>query len=208
MKKKNASKKLKSKPAGRKLRPAADALAPAASPPSGKPPLAGEELERKVADVLCVRFRETPERIALRKECQGAEHTAIEAAVVSPRVQSIVEPVAQASALEHAIAVLQLLFSSAKAALECEKPTPAQIIALKILIGVLAEKMMQRIEGRVWKESTGVLFFSDFERSVVENVVQLMRRTRAPVPEDTAGASEISTSADGRSSDGPLGIGE
>ena len=187
MKNKKASSKPKSKAARGNRPPIVDAHAPAVPPPSG-PPLVGEELERKVAEVLCARFRRAAEREELRKACQGADDVAIEAAIVSLRVQELVKPVAKASALEHAIAVLQLILFSAKAALENEKPTAAQITALKILVEVLVEKMMEPFGQGLWKESAEVLFSSDFERSVVEDTLRLIRQLRAP-------ASDVSLEA-------------
>lgn len=190
MKNKKEAKKLKSKAARRNSRPIVDAPAPAVPPPPSSPPLAGEELERKIADVLCIRFRETPDRAVLRKVCQGAEHTAIEEAIVSPRVKAAVEPVAQAFALEHCIDVLRLLLSNARAALTVEKPTPAQILSLKIVFETLVEKMMGRIGGGLWQEAFSLLGFSDHEKSLIENLIQLVRGQRAPVPEALQAAAD------------------
>jgi len=182
--KKKQSKKARAKAAVKREKPFVEAPAGVSvSKPAG-PPLAGEALEEKVAEVLCERFRRAAERAALREKCQGAEHAAIEAAIVSPRVRTSVEPVAQAYALEHAISVLQLFFSNAKAALENEKPTAAQITALKIVFEVLVEKMMERIVGGLWQESAGVFFSSDFEKSVVENMLQLLRGQKAPAADE------------------------
>lgn len=165
-----------------------------ASKPAG-PPLQGEALELKVAEVLCQRFRCSDDRAKLRIACQGAEDPAIEAAIVSSRVQNVVMPVAKASSLEHAIAVLQLILFSAKAALENEKPTTAQITALKIVFEVLVEKMMQPFGDGLWKESAGVLFSSDFERSVVEDTLRLIRQLQAPASKDLLAASEDAENA-------------
>jgi hypothetical protein len=150
--------------------------------PAG-PPLAGEALEAKVAEVLCERFRGAAERAELRKECRGADHAAIEAAIVSPRVQTAVEPVAHAYALEQVIAVLQLLFSSARAALENKKPSAAQVAALKIIVEILVGKLIERIGGGLWKESIGLLDFSDYEKSLIKNLLQTVRGQRTPVAE-------------------------
>ena len=143
-------------------------------------PLEGQALERKVAEVLCERFRNADERTLLRNQCQGAGHEEIEAAIVSPRVQNIVEPVTQAFALEQTIAVIRLLLCNARAALESKKPTSAQVTALKIVFETIAEKIMARIGGGLWKELTDVLSISDFEKSVMEDTLQLVRRLRAP----------------------------
>lgn len=150
----------------------------------GGPPLTGEALELKVAEVLCGSFRKTEARDSLSKACRGAEQTAIEAAIVSPRVQNVVEPVTQAFALEQTIAVIHLLLCNARAALESEKPTPAQVTALKIVFETLAEKMLARIGGGLWKESAGLLVFSDYEKSLIENLLQTVRGQRTPVAED------------------------
>jgi hypothetical protein len=161
--------------------------------PSG-PPLAGEELERKIAAEMCAGFRETKAREGLRTACNGAEQSAIEAAIVSPRVKAEVEPVAQAFALEQSIAVIRLLLSSARAALEVDKPTPAQILALKIVFETLVEKKMSRIGGALWQESFGLLGFSDHEKSLIENLIQLERGQRAPVadaPEPALDSAEF-----------------
>lgn len=184
MKNKKQSKKPRANAAVKREKPFVEApAAVSASKPAG-PPLAGEALEEQVAEVLCEKFRRAAERASLRDKCHGAEHAAIEAAIVSPRVRTAVEPVAQAYALEHAISVLQLLFSKAKAALESEKPTAAQITALKIVFEILVEKMMERIAGGLWKESTGLLVFSDYEKSLIENLLQTVRGQRTPVAED------------------------
>jgi len=184
MKNKKQSKMQRAKASIKREKPFVEALAAVIALKPAGPPLAGEALEAKVAEVLCERFRGAAERAELRKECRGADHAAIEAAIVSSRVQNVVKPVAKASALEHAIAVLRLLLFSAKAALENEKPTTAQITALKIIFEVLVEKMMEPFGDGLWKESTGVLFFSDFERSVVEDTLRLIRQLRAPASDD------------------------
>ena len=195
MKNKKEAKKFQSKAARRHPRPTPDAPPPVVlSTPSG-PPLAGEELELKVAEVLCARFRKAAERAELRKECRGADDAGIEAAIVSPRVQNIVKPVAKASTLEHAIAVLQLIFFGAKAALENEKPTAAQITALKILVEVLVEKMLEPFGQGLWKESGDILFTSDFERNVVEDTLRLIRQLRVPASDVSLEASADAASA-------------
>ena len=137
MKTKPRSKKLKRDASKRRDKSIlSEPSAVTASKPAG-PPLQGDALEQKVAEVLCQRFRRSDDRAKLRIECQGAEDPAIEAAIISSRVQDVVRPVAKASSLEHAIAVLQLILFSAKAALENEKPTTAQITALKIFVEIL-----------------------------------------------------------------------
>lgn len=183
MKNKKEAKKLQSKSARRNPRPTPDAPPPAVpSTPSG-PPLAGEALESKIAQEMCVGFRATKARQDLRIACGCAEESAIEAAIVSPRVKGVVEPVARAFALEQSVAVIRLLLSSARAALEVDKPTPAQILALKIVFETFVEKMMAGIGGGLWQEAFSLLGFSDREKSLIENLIQLERGQRTPVPE-------------------------
>jgi hypothetical protein len=180
MKNKKQSKKPRAKAAVKREKPFVEAPAAVSAPKPAGPPLAGEELERKVAEILCVRFRETADRASLQEKCQGADDAAIEAAIVSLRVRTAVEPVAQAYALEQVIAVLQLLLSGARAALEDSKPTAAQIAALKIIVEVLVEKLLEKVWGGVWQEAAAALFASPFEQSVVENMLQLLRGHKAP----------------------------
>ncbi|HEV8383928.1 MAG TPA: hypothetical protein VGQ11_03580 [Candidatus Acidoferrales bacterium] len=153
-----------------------------AAKPTG-PPLEGEALEQVVAAVLCRKFRETPGRVLLREGCRGVEHSAIEAAIVSPTVQGIVEPVMKAFTLEQTVAVICLLLISARAALESEKPTPAQVAALKIVFETVVERPMTRIGGNLWDETPGNFHFSDYEKSLVDNLLALVRAQRAPAPD-------------------------
>ncbi len=184
MKKKRQPRKSNAKALAENRRALVNAPASFTEPEPSRPPLAGEALELKVAEVLCGSFRTTAGRDSLRQKCQGADDPAIEAAIVSPRVRTVVEPVARAYALEQVIAVLQLLFSGARDALEKEKPTSAQLTALKIIFEVVVEKLLERIWGGTWQESAGVLFTSDFEKSIVDNMLQLVRRQKAPVAEE------------------------
>ncbi len=183
MKNKKHSKKPRARAAVKREMPFVEAPAAVFAPKFAGPPLAGEELESKVADEMCAGFRATNAREGLRIACNGAEQSAIEAAIVSPRVKGTVEPVAQAFALEQCIAVIRLLLSNARAALEVDKPTPAQILALKIVFETLVEKMMGRIGGGLWQESFSLLGFSDYEKSLIENLMQLVRGQRTPVAE-------------------------
>jgi len=190
MKNKKAAKKLQSKAARRNPRPTVDAPSPAVpSTPSG-PPLTGEALEIKVADKLCEDFRATEARKALQAACNGADDDAIEAAILSPRVRSIVEPVSRAFSFEHAVAILRATFCKARHALETDKPTPAELTALKIIIQVFIEKMLERIEAGFGQEAFSLLGFSDHEKSLIENMIQLVRGQRAPVPETLQAAAD------------------
>ena len=183
MKKRTQRKVSKPNASSKRQRPKLEALALDSAPVPGGPPLEGEALEVKVAEAMCAGFRATDARVSLRSTCGGAEQAAIESAIVSPRVKSVVESVAQAFAIEQTIAVIRLLLCNARAALEVEKPTPAQITALKIVFESVVEKMLERIGGGMWKESTGLLGFSDYEMSLIENLVQLVRGQRTPVAE-------------------------
>lgn len=170
MKKNANSKKHNAKPAPKSPPPEISVPAPTIAP------LAGEALELKVAETMCEGFRASDARKALREACNGAEHSAIEAAIVSPRVKAIVEPVSRAFALEESVAVIRLLLSNARAALTAEKPTPAQILALKIVFETIVEKMMSGIGGGLWQDGFNFLGLSELEKSVVEDSLQLMRR--------------------------------
>jgi hypothetical protein len=183
MKNRKQSKKLKTKARAKHNRPSDEAPSTVFTTIPVGPPLEGRALEQKVAEVLCQRFRKTAERTSLRRKCQSAGHEAIEAAIVSPGVQNIVEPVTQAFALEQTIAVIRLLLCNARAALESEKPTSAQVTALKIVFETLAEKMLARIGGGLWKESAGLFAFSDYEKCLIENLLQTVRGQRTPVAE-------------------------
>ena len=190
MKNKKAAMKLQSKAARRNPRPIVDAPPPAVpSKPSG-PPLTGEALETKIAAEMCTGFRATKAREALRLACGGAEESAIEAAIVSPRVKGVVEPVARAFALEQSVAVIRLLLTNARLALESDKPTPAQILALKIVFETFVEKMMASIGGGLWQEAFSLLGFSDREKCLIENLIQLERGQRPPVPETLHAAAD------------------
>ncbi len=161
-------------------KPAKETAVPISAPEPAGPPLTGAELELTIAEVMCRKFRDTPERKAMRKESKNADNSAIEAAIVSPGVRAIVEPVACAYALEQAIAVLHLLFFCARALLESEKTSAGQGTALKTIIEVIVEKLLQRIVGDLLAEPSAALFSSAFEQSVVENMLQLLRGQRAP----------------------------
>ena len=191
MKNKKEAKKLHSKAARRNPRPVMDAPPPAVpSTPSG-PPLSGEALEIKVADKLCEDFRATEARKALQAACSGADDDAIEAAILSPRVRSIVEPVSRAFSFEHAVAILRATFCKARHALETDKPTPSELTALKIIIQVFIEKMLERIEAGFGQEAFNLLGFSDHEKSLIENMIQLVRGQRAPLPEAPLSAPDV-----------------
>ena len=181
MKKKRSSKHSQMKTDAKKQRPAPAKPAPI-SPPA-QSPLSGEALELRVAGKMCEGFRATEARALLREACHGADDAAIEAAIVSPRVKKLVDPVTRAFALEHSVAILQTTFCKARIALVSQKPTPAEILALKIIIQVFLEKMMERIEGSMWEEAFSLLGFSDYEKSLIENLIQLERGLREPVAE-------------------------
>jgi hypothetical protein len=183
MKNMKQSKKPRAKAVVKREKPLVEAPAAVSVTKPAGPPLAGEALEQKVAEVLCVKFRETAERASLREECQGADDAAIETAIVSPRVKGVVEPVARAFALEQSVAVIRLLLTNARLALESEKPTAAQILALKIVFETFVEKIMASIGGGLWQDAFSLLGFSDYEKSLIENLMQLVRGQRAPVSE-------------------------
>ena len=183
MKNKKQAKKLKTKAGAKHNRPSEKAPSTVFTTIPVGPPLEGQALEQRVAEVLCERFRQAGERTSLRERCQGAGHEEIEAAIVSPRVRSVVEPVAQAHALEQTIAVIRLLLCNARAALESEKPTSAQVMALRIVFETLVKAMLERIGGELWKESTGQPVLSDYEKSLIENLLQTVRGQRTPMAE-------------------------
>ena len=196
MKNKRHSKSSRAKAAARTQRPVVPVPASPLAPPPAVAPLAGEALERRVAEHMCKGFRATDARTALREACNGAEDSAIEAALVSRHVKSVVEPVSRAFAIEHSVAILQTTFCKARAALTSEKPTPAEILALKIVVGIFIERMMERIEGGLWQDSLSLLGFSDHEKSLIENLIQLERGQREPVAEDPQPVPEICASAE------------
>ncbi len=191
MKKRKQFRKSNAKAAVQREKPCVEAPAVvSASKPAG-PPLAGEALELKVADKLCEDFRATEARKALQAACNGADADAIEAAILSPRVRSIVEPVSRAFSFEHAVAILRATFCKARRALETDKPTPAELTALKIIIQVFIEKMLERIEAGFGQEAFSLLGFSDHEKSLIENMIQLVRGQRAPLPEAPLPAPDV-----------------
>ena len=196
MKKNLRSRKMHARSAARNSRPERPAPAPPPAAPSAAPLLEGEALERKVAEKMCEGFRATDARTALRVACGGAEQTAIEAAIVSPRVKGVVEPVTRAFALEHSVAILHSTFCKARAALESPKPTAAEITALKIVVEIFIEKMMERIEGGLWQESFSLLGFSDYEKTLIENLMLLVRGQRTPVSEAPQHASDSAESGE------------
>ncbi len=191
MKNRKQRKIAKSKAADKRQQPNVKTPALDPAPESLGPPLEGEALEIRVAETMCEGFRKTDARASLRKACNGATQAAIETAIVSPRVKSVVEPVTRAFALEHSVAILHTTFSKAKRALESEKPTAAEITALKIVMEIFIEKMMERIEGGLWQESFSLLGFSDYEKSLIENLVQLVRGQRTPVADDSQGSPDL-----------------
>ena len=199
MKKKNKVRHTK-RSSGAQRESAAKELPPASPAPPPGPPLEGEELEQAIVKVLTAKYRETEERAAIRAESHGASDAAIEAALVSPRVIEAVKPVARAHGVEQGVNLARLFLRCARRMAESEKAAAGQSAILKIVFENYLQNFMDDTYGELFpRGSNQQLFTSAFEQSVLTNMLQIMRRQRAPVcaPETAASATRPQTSETG-----------
>jgi hypothetical protein len=153
-------------------------VVPAPPAPAGLP-LTGEGLEKVVVDVLARPFRQTPERKAMRRDSNGADDDSIEAALMSPRVRGAMRPVAAAYLLEQSIVLLRLHYQAARIPLETDGNKSGQTAAQKSTSDFTVEPLARELAPSLPAAPTEVIFSSDFERSVIEDVLKHLRATHS-----------------------------
>lgn len=173
----NTTKKSKESRSAKTRAPKANSRARQVERPATKPagpPLAGAELNVSIARVLCEKYRNTPERKAMRKTSRGASDEAIEAALASPEVRQMVQPAATAYVLEQSFVLLLLIYSRSRTLLESDKGSSGQT-ALKIAAEGSVEGFLELAVEGLKLVKLAVAFSSEFERSVAEGVLRVLR---------------------------------
>jgi len=148
--------------------PGEAAKSPAAKVQATSPRLA-------VVSVLTRLFRNTAERKAIRRRCPQVTDEQIEAELISPEVRHAVEPAATAFVLEQSYVLLQLHYMKSRAALEADEGSAGQNAALKHTADWSVAELSRSFAIALTLAKPGLLFACEFERSIVESVLGLLR---------------------------------